>query len=523
MQPLNHGKNLVNLEVTAPTRHSRKVPIALILAFIAGVGGALAVLQVSIPANAKTSLISSQNLTPMTFTQLAKKVTPAVVAIQVHGRAGPGDDLKNVIPREGPFGEFFEHFFDNPENIERFNRRGDSDKKGSKPRSRPRMSQGSGFIISDDGFVVTNHHVVKDGGSIIVLTEDGEKYKAKLIGADERTDLAILKIETDNSLPYVNFTEHEAEVGEWVMAVGNPFGLGGTVTTGIVSARGRVIGSSLYDDYIQIDAAVNRGNSGGPTFNLEGEVIGVNTAIYSPNGGNVGIGFAIPASLADRIIDQLIENGEITRGWLGVSIQTVTPEIAESVGLDAPSGTIISDIFINSPAEIAAIKLGDVVLEVNGHEVHSPRDLARTVAEFTPGDTAKLLIHRDRQSQTINIEIGEQPENPRYSGLKQSRKVKPELKHLVALGIKVEMASQSEEDPKARGVIITEVKRDSEAGAKGIVRGDKILRVAGIEVNSPKDLDQALQEARNDGLSSVLALVRSRKGQQFITFKIIKT
>ena len=444
---------------------------------------------------------------------------PAVVAIQVRGANRGVHDFEGMIPREGPFREFFERFFDNPEDFRRFERRGGGDQR----RQRPRLSQGSGFIISEDGYVVTNHHVIEGGEEVSVVAEDGEKYEARIIGSDSRTDLAVLKIEADEEFPFVSFTGSEAEVGEWVMAVGNPFGLGGTVTTGIVSARGRVLGNGPYDDYLQIDAAVNRGNSGGPSFNLDGEVIGVNSAIYSPNGGSVGIGFAIPASLAEHIVDQLIDKGEITRGWLGVSIQTVTPDIAGTVGLDRPTGTIVAEVFADSPAEAAGIEPGDVVLSVQGREVDSSRDLARMIADHPPGENVELLILRDRRERTLDVNLDAMPADTDRASLSRGDTAPPaKLSRLDELGIEVEPASAGD-DPDARGVVVTSVESGSEADAKGISKGDRILRIAGIEVSTPEELDQALADARDDGLATVLALVRSNNGQRFVTFELART
>jgi serine protease Do len=506
-----------------PARDGRKATMIVALALVTGLGGALALLHEPAPARAQTGPLGGQTLTAQTFTDLARSVVPAVVAVQVSGKAGRSTDFERMVPRDGPFRDFFERFFENPEDFERFGRRGDDDSDDDSRPARPRLSQGSGFIISPDGYIVTNHHVVDEADEITIVTDDGDRHVAELIGTDERTDLAVLKIDAGAGLPNVAFSDEEAQVGQWVMAVGNPFGLGGTVTTGIVSARGRILGNGPYDDYIQIDAAVNRGNSGGPSFNLDGEVIGVNTAIFSPNGGSVGIGFAIPASLAGEIVDQLIDKGEITRGWLGVSIQTVTPDIAESVGLDEPTGTIVADVFDGGPAAQARLVPGDVVLKVGDVEVESPRDLARMIAEISPGDTVDLVILRDRREKVVGIEIGAMPANPRAASLERDSRPQAKLGRLAELGLEVEPASKAEDDPDARGVVVTRVESDGEAAAKGIARGDRILRVAGVEVNTPEELDQALEGARDDGLASVLALVRSRNGQRFVTLELTRT
>ena len=495
---------------------------AAALALVTGLAGATALLHEPAPASAEISAVVPQTITPSTFTELARVVTPAVVAVNVSGEGSGGmRDFERMVPPDSPFRDFFERFFEGPEGFRNFERRGEGDQET--PR-RPRIAQGSGFIISADGYIVTNEHVVDSARSISVLTGDGEEYEAELIGQDERTDLAVLKIQPEKELPFVKFAQREAEVGEWVMAVGNPFGLGGTVTTGIVSASGRNIGSGAYNDFIQIDAAVNRGNSGGPSFDLKGEVIGVNTAIFSPNGGSVGIGFAIPAVTARNIVDQLIDKGQITRGWLGVSIQTVTPDIAESVGLDEPTGTIVAEVFSGSPADKAKIVTGDVVLEVNGRAIDSSRDLARIIADLPPEATVKLLLLRDGRRETVEVELGTMPANPRMATAEpEVERGVSALDRLAELGLEVEPASKTENDADARGVVVTSVGRDSEAESKGISRGDRILRVAGVEVNTPEQLDSALATARDDGLSSVLALVRSRNGQRFVTFELART
>jgi serine protease Do len=456
-----------------PARDGRKATMIVALALVTGLGGALALLHEPAPASAQTGPLGGQTLTAQTFTDLARSVVPAVVAVQVSGKAGRSTDFERMVPRDGPFRDFFERFFENPEDFERFGRRGDDDSDDDSRPARPRLSQGSGFIISPDGYIVTNHHVVDEADEITIVTDDGDRHVAELIGTDERTDLAVLKIDAGAGLPNVAFSDEEAQVGQWVMAVGNPFGLGGTVTTGIVSARGRILGNGPYDDYIQIDAAVNRGNSGGPSFNLDGEVIGV--------------------------------------------------DIAESVGLDEPTGTIVADVFDGGPAAQARLVPGDVVLKVGDVEVESPRDLARMIAEISPGDTVDLVILRDRREKVVGIEIGAMPANPRAASLERDSRPQAKLGRLAELGLEVEPASKAEDDPDARGVVVTRVESDGEAAAKGIARGDRILRVAGVEVNTPEELDQALEGARDDGLASVLALVRSRNGQRFVTLELTRT
>jgi len=517
-----------------PFRSKAVRGVAAALVVVTGLGGAAAVISDTAPVAAQTGLGGNQVITPSTFTELAATVTPAVVAIRSEGGPGNGGEEAWRLPRDHPFNEFFERFFGDPENFQQFQRRfgerGEPGEPGQQFRFRgqPRQAQASGFVISPEGHVVTNEHVIRDAGTITVVTNDEQEYQAEVIGTDPRTDLAVIKIEADADLPYVGFTSTEAQVGDWVLAVGNPFGLGGSVTSGIVSARGRHIGSGPYDDFLQIDAAVNRGNSGGPTFNLDGEVVGVNTAIYSPNGGSVGIGFAIPASIASEVVGQLIEHGEITRGWLGVSIQTVTPEIAQTIGLDRPTGAIVAEVFEDSPAAAAGIVPGDVILGVGDREIQSSRDLARVVADIAPGSASDLTVHRDRREQTVAVEIGTMPENPRLAGLPEEDQAEPqaepepEQERLADLGLSVAPASQVDDDPDARGVVVTEIRPGSEADDKGISEGDRILRVSGVEVNTPAELNDALASARDDGLSSVLVLLRSRDGQRFVTLELAR-
>lgn len=500
--------------------------IALVAAGALGSGALVGVS--STPVIAETSAIRAaepQIITPSTFTELAKTVKPAVVSIQVAGRKArsgvSGDDEDDARPnfRQGsPFDDFFRRFFDNDDRFDQFQRRfGERGQRGERRGNRA-MAQGSGFIISADGYVVTNNHVIDRGEDITVVMDDGKELKAELVGTDDRTDLALLKVDGED-LPFVEFTTKAPLVGEWVMAVGNPFGLGGTVTTGVVSASGRVIGSGPYDDFIQIDAAVNRGNSGGPTFNLDGEVIGVNTAIFSPNGGSVGIGFAISADLATEVIADLKDDGDITRGWLGVSIQDVTPEIAEGLGLEDAAGALVSDVTKGSPAEKAGLKPGDTVLSVNGKDIESTRDLARTVAGIKPGVEAKLTLWRDGARTDTGVEIGTLPARDRLAAMQRGSvpASEPEKTAFEALGLEVEPAGGDDGDG---GVVVSSVESGSEAAEKGFRTGDRIVSVAGTKIDNVADFDRALKSAESDGLASVLVLVRSSGGQRFISLKL---
>ena len=374
------------------------------------------------------------------------------------------------------------------------------------------MGQGSGFIISADGYAVTNNHVVKDANEVTVTMNDGTELKAEVIGTDPKTDLALIKIDSDKKFDFVSFTDGKPRVGDWVMAVGNPFGLGGTVTTGIISASGRVIGAGPYDDFLQIDAAINRGNSGGPAFNLEGEVVGINTAIFSPSGGSVGIGFAIPASTAENVIASLKETGTVTRGWLGVRIQPVTEEIAESLGLADAKGAIVSDVTEESPALEAGISQGDTILKVDGKDISDSRDLSRKVAELKPGQSVPVTVVRDGKTMDISVKIGTMPDEPQMAA-KDGGKAEPSSLSLSDFGLKVAPAQDG------AGVTVVEVTPGSAAAERGLKAGDVILEVAGTEVNQPSDVRDALKANKR---SRVLMLVKTEDGQRFLALPTAK-
>jgi serine protease Do len=427
------------------------------------------------------------------FADLVDRVMPAVISVEVK-YANVAERDGEAAPRQQQFEEFFNQFpqFRNqlPPGFE--NRR---------PRGGAAM--GSGFLISADGYAVTNNHVVQDADEVTVKIQGGAELKAEVIGTDPKTDLALIKIKSDKPFSFVNFAQTPARVGDWVMAVGNPFGLGGTVTTGIVSARGRDIGSGPYDDFLQIDASINRGNSGGPAFNLQGEVIGVNTAIFSPSGGSVGIGFAIPAEITQDVIASLKESGSVTRGWLGVQIQPVTDEIAESLGLASAKGAIVSDVTEDSPALAAGFKPGDTIIKADGTEISDARDLSRKVARFTPGKSVKVDIVRDGKPMTVTVKIGTMPNDVRMA----SRGGSQDSADVASLGLKLGPAEDG------AGVKIVEVAPNSIAEQQGLKAGDIILEVAGADVNGPGDVQDALKAA---GKSRVLMLVRSGNSQRFL-------
>ncbi len=468
---------------------------------LAGFLGAMALSDGPLPAAmaeaAPQTVMTPYGVAPLSFADLADKVKPAVVSIHIKNGGGKQGSRKFQfrdfpdLPNDHPLNEFFKRF-----------RKGSPDSR--RGGFRPTLAQGSGFIISSDGYIVTNYHVIDEAQEIRVTLDDGVNLEAKLIGSDPRTDIALIKIEGKRTFPYVEFSSKPARVGDWVLAVGNPFGLGGTVTAGIISARSRDIGSGPYD-YLQIDAAVNRGNSGGPAFNLEGKVIGVNTAIVSPTGSNVGIAFAIPADLTKDVISQLKKTGSVRRGWLGVTIQNVTEDIAKSVGLDKPKGAIISKFAENAPASGSGVSVGDVIVKVDGKEIEDSRDLARTIAGRAPKDKVNVTVVRDGKLQDFTVTLGALPGAQQLAALQSGKPVGEEMEDL---GLTLVPATSYEGAGEA-GVVITDIKPNSEAAGKGLKTGDVILEVAGAPVFKPQDVIANVRKARDMGLEAVLLRVRS--------------
>lgn len=493
-------------------------PLALAFAGVLGLGLAGAALAPEAPfaiaqtGQAQDTVLTPYGRAPLSFADLVQKVRPAVVSINVENgedrvarRNMPEFNMPD-LPDDHPLNEFFKRFRpDGPE---------------QKPRS-PRRShaQGSGFIVSPEGYVVTNDHVVGKASEISVTMDNGEKHDAELIGTDERTDLALLKIKSSKKFPHVEFADQTARVGDWVLAVGNPFGLGGTVTAGIVSAHNRDIGSSPYD-YLQIDAAVNRGNSGGPAFNLDGKVIGVNTAIFSPSGGNVGIAFAVPSELAKKVVAQLKETGKVSRGWLGVTIQSVNEDIAASLGLDKPKGALVTKFAEGAPAAKSGLKVGDLIVSVDGEDIGDSRDLARKIASYAPDKTVKLGIYRDGDERTVSVELGTFPSGKQLAALR-SGKSAPASAAVEDLGLSLAPAS-AEVGPGESGVVIVEVNPNSDAAEKGLKAGDIILEVAGAQVNDPDDVQHSIKAAKDRGRKAVHMLVRSGNSQRFIALPLKK-
>ena len=442
---------------------------------------------------------------PASFADVVDKVKTSVVSVKVKVADGADQDSESEaqpmphFPPGSPFDRFFKQF-GMPEDHEGMGPR--------RPQHHSSMAQGSGFFISADGYIVTNNHVVDHATEVTVTTSEGKTLDAKVIGTDPKTDLALLKVKDSGTYPFVSFSSGSPRVGDWVIAVGNPFGLGGTVTAGIVSARGRDIGSGPYDDFLQIDAPVNHGNSGGPTFNTEGEVVGVNTAIFSPSGGSVGIGFAIASDVVKTVIGQLKENGVVARGWLGVEIQPVTPEIAESLGAKTASGALVAKETQNSPAAAAGVKVGDVITAVNGDAVADPKELARRIAALGPKKEAQLSVLRNGAAQTIAVTLGAMPtDKPQQAKLETPAAPEPDSQ-LAKLGMTLKKAREGED-----GVRVTAVEPDSPAADRGIQPGDVILDASGKAVASPSDIALAFVAAKTEGRKAVLLRVKSSEDQ----------
>ncbi len=501
------------------SRSTRKVLMGTATAF--GLAGAMAlgsVLTPATPVYAEAVKVQAQPV--VDFADVVQAVSPAVVSVRVSGKPAvrPTNDSSgglfgfDSIPKDHPLRKFFDIPGFEDKFSDRRKRREDRRSRRGGDQVRP-MGQGSGFFVTEDGYMVTNNHVVAGGEKFTIVLNDGKEYDAKMVGTDKETDLAVLKVDADRKFKYVEFDKDPVRVGGWVVAVGNPFGLGGTVTAGIVSADGRDIGSGRYDDFIQIDAAVNRGNSGGPAFNLNGEVIGVNTAIFSPSGGNVGIAFAIAARTAQEVVDDLINNGTVTRGWLGVSIQPVTSDIAESVGFAGTDGAIVAEPSANSPAQKAGIKAGDIITQVDDEAIESPKELARVIAGYEPKDVAKIKLFRDGKEITLDVKLGLLPgQKAEVASITPGDTGRSEAVELDQFGLSVAEADS--------GVVVADVFDNGTAARKGVRPGDQIVSINGRKISSVNSVGEAVARAMEDDRKAILFQIKSGDRNRFVAMPI---
>lgn len=471
----------------------------------AGMASALAIALLGAPAWAQPGSVTEQlrgngpSDFSTSYATLVEAVLPAVVNVSV--------ERTRRVAAQGPLADpemrrFFERYFGQPPQ--------------QQPREELMRGEGSGFIISGDGLVVTNAHVVGGADRITVTLQDGTTLEAKLKGIDEKTDLALIEIKADRELPFLEFGDSDqVKVGDKVIAVGNPFGLGGTVTSGIVSATRRELGSGPYDDFIQVDASINRGNSGGPTFNLDGQVVGVNSMIFSPSGGSVGIGFAISANLAKSVIDDLAEDGQVQRGWLGVSIQEVTPDIAEGLGLEEARGALVSKVEPGSPADKAGLRSGQVILKFADTEIERLRELTRSVAKFEPGRKAPVVVWADGERKTVEVEIGLMKQAEQVAEAGPAEETQKARLGLALAEVTPQMRAQLGLADE-RGVLVSDVQPDKPAAQKGVQPGDVILSINGEDVRSPEEAAQAIGEAQETGKKVALLLVHRDGAQIFM-------
>ncbi|MGE0845882.1 MAG: Do family serine endopeptidase [Flavobacteriaceae bacterium] len=481
--------------MTTPTTPRNRRLRAALLAGAAVAGLSLTAVQPVLNAAQAAEVPAPTFNAPETgFADLVEKVSPAVVSVIVES---DGKAEQMAAPDLDQIPEPFRRFFG-------------PDTPFGKPKANPgqrrhMMGQGSGFFISADGYLVTNNHVVEDATKVTVKLDSGKQLPGKVVGTDKKTDLALVKVEGDD-FPFVNLSDKDARVGDWVVAVGNPFGLGGTVTAGIVSARGRDIGAGPYDDFLQIDASVNRGNSGGPTFSLDGDVIGVNTAIFSPSGGNVGIAFAIPSSTVKQVVGELKAKGTVSRGWLGVQIQPVTEEIAQGLGMDKARGALVAQTLDNGPAGKAGVRVGDAIVALNGTDLQDARDLVRRIGAMDPGEEANLTVWRDGKEKTVSLKLADQPDEQKMASADDTQ-MPSKGDEESSLGLSLAPGSQFGTD----GVVIADVDADGPAAEVGLEAGQIIIQANGSDVSSPRDVVKAVDDARANSRKSVLLLVRPDK------------
>jgi serine protease Do len=476
----------------------------VLLATVAAVGGTALLADVqsrALPAVASAAAAETAQRA-VGFADLVEKVKPSVIAVRVKiQESAETTDFEGNMPgleQGSPAERYFRQF-------------GPRGMRPSEPNEKFAVGEGSGFFISADGYAITNNHVVEKAKQVEVKADNGKTYTAKVIGTDPKTDLALIKVEGRSDFPFVKLAEKAPRIGDWVVAVGNPFGLDGSVTAGIVSARGRDIGAGPYDDFIQIDAPVNKGNSGGPSFDVNGNVIGVNTAIFSPSGGSVGIAFAIPSDTVKTVVAQLRDKGVVTRGWIGVQIQPVTEEMTEALGLKKVEGALIADVQTNSPAAKADIASGDVITAVNGKPVKDAHELARMIGSMAPQSTAKLTVIHKGKEQSASVTLGEVPKERQAQADPAEQKKADKAPLGLTLAPAASMAGAGTE-----GVVVADVRPDGPAAERGVKVGDVILEVGGTRVSSPADVKKALSEARTASKNSVLMRIKSGDATRFV-------
>ena len=494
---------------TSSSKRSPKAFAAALLVTTALAAGTGAFLATSTSQSAQAAPITVTPVNPAPgFSQLVTKVKPAVVQISVV--SGPGKDDAEDAAEDSTPDQQMENL---PPEVQRFLRQfGQRGQQTPRPQQRVQRGQGSGFIVDGAGYIVTNNHVVDNARTVDVTLTDGSKYTAKVIGTDVKTDLALVKIDAGHELPYVAFGDSDtAHEGDWVIAVGNPYGLGGTVTAGIISAHGRDIHSGPYDDFLQIDAPINPGNSGGPLFNQSGQVVGVDAAIYSPNGGSVGIGFAIPSNVAKMVVAQLREHGSVARGWLGVSMQPLTPSLTKAAGLKSEKGVIVNSVVENSPAAKAGVQQGDVITGFGGKTIADPRDLAMAVANTKSGASAKMNVIRNGAPTALNVTIADE-QKPVQAARAETPAAKPAaLKHPVGMSLAAD----------AKGALVSSIIPGSHAEDSGLQAGDIIERVNGAKVSSPDQVVAALRSAEDQKREAVSLLITRDGHSAFLGLQLV--